>query len=88
MSGDEIPSAQLAPRSSRFSAIWLKTSIWRAQDPENGVSNGFTQAQLLEAVGVGQGSCGDVRVWGAVYSHRQAWVRYLRDALMRLPRSG
>jgi len=52
--------------------------------PENRVSNGLSQAQLLEAIGAGSGSWGDVRIWGAVYSHRQACVRYLRDAVMRL----
>ena len=27
---------------------------------------------------------GDLRAWGAVYSHRQACVRYLRDAIVKL----
>jgi hypothetical protein len=53
-------------------------------DAENGVSNGFTQAQLLEAIGAGGSSWGDMRIWGAVYSHRQACVRYLRDAVLKL----
>ena len=54
--------------------------------PENGVSNGFTQDQLLKAIGVGAGtgSWGNVRIWSAVYSHRRACVRYLRDAVMLL----
>jgi hypothetical protein len=55
-----------------------------AHDPENGVSNGLTQKQLLEALGVGGSGWGDLRAWGAVYSHRQACVRFLRDAIVKL----
>jgi hypothetical protein len=54
-------------------------------EPENGVSQGLTQKQLLEALGVvGSSGWGDLRTWGAVYSHRQACVRYLRDAIVKL----
>ena len=54
-------------------------------EPENGVSQGLTQKQLLEALGVvGSSGWGDLRSWGAVYSHRQACVRYLRDAVLKL----
>jgi hypothetical protein len=53
-------------------------------EPENGVSNGLTQKQLLEALGITSAGWGDARVWAAVYSHRRACVRYLRDAVLGL----
>ena len=49
-------------------------------DPENGVSDGLTQQQLLETLGIKSGGWGDYRQWGAILSHR----RYLRNSLFAL----
>ena len=53
-------------------------------DPQNGVSDGLTQQQLLETLGIKSGGWGDYRQWGAILSHRQACVRYLRNSLFAL----
>jgi hypothetical protein len=45
---------------------------------------GRTQAELLDALGVSKAARGNNRTWGVVYSHRQACVRYLHHALLRL----
>jgi hypothetical protein len=44
--------------------------------------DGLTQAQLLDAIGISNNAWGDARLWGAIYSHRQACVRYLRDYVL------
>jgi len=54
-------------------------------DPHSPIPiHGRTQAELLEALGITNGAWGDLRSWGVVYSHRQACVRYLRDAMLQL----
>lgn len=44
-------------------------------------NNGLNQAQLLAIINP---SWENARVWGAVYSHRQACVRYLRDRVLSM----
>jgi hypothetical protein len=53
-------------------------------EPENGVSNGLSQQELLDAIGLGDGTgkWGNPHIWGCVYSHRQACIRYLRDYVL------
>jgi hypothetical protein len=41
----------------------------------------MSQRQLLEVINP---TWDNARVWGAVYSHRQACVRYFRDELWQL----
>jgi hypothetical protein len=44
-------------------------------------TRGYSQQQLLEVI---EPALENARVWGAVYSHRQACVRYFRDELWQL----
>lgn len=43
-------------------------------------SHGLSQEQMLEILKPRE----NMRIWGAVYSHRQACVRYIRDAVFAM----
>ena len=53
--------------------------ILERMSDDAGESKGLNQKQLLEVI---DPSWENARVWGAVYSHRMACIRYLRDFVL------